>query len=206
MLTTISIVLAWLNNNLGLITLLGGGTAIALYIKQKREYKRDVAKLILQEIRYAEQQIRVAREHDHVFQLPLELLPTNTWYQNIHLFIKEIKETEIDLISNFYSRASYIDTVIKTISQYKNNQKIMLEPPAPITLQHPQQTIDVSQPTGGQMIVQSQQPTIVGIQQTFRLAAEDLLKLVSSKIEFIYNTPAIDKLRSISEKKWYKIL
>lgn len=47
-------ILRFLNNNIGLITLVVGLSAIYLYLKQKVDSKRDIAKLILQEIRYAE--------------------------------------------------------------------------------------------------------------------------------------------------------
>jgi len=33
--------------------------------------------------------------------------------------------------------------------------------------------------------------------------AKKLIEAISKDIESIYNTPAADKLRNISEKKWY---
>lgn len=176
--------LNFLNGNQGFVTLLVGGSAIYLYLKQKADQKRDAASLILQEIRYAEQQIRIARDRESNFPLADKLLPTNSWHNNINLFIKDLKETEIDLISRFYSHANYLDIVIGIISSQKNN---MLAP--------------VNKQTPG--VVQSA-PTPAVIQE-FELNATKILKEVSKKIEFIYNTPAIDRLRSISERKWYQI-
>lgn len=108
----------FLNSNffIALVTFCVGSFAIYLYVKQKRDYKRDAAKLILQEIRYAEQKIRKYREV-RKYKLYDRLLPTNSWNDNIHLFIKDLKEVQnLDLISDFYAKASYIDTIIATIS------------------------------------------------------------------------------------------
>ncbi len=105
----------------GLVTLVVGGLAIYLYLKQKKDHKRNAARLILQEIRYAEQKIRRYREIKS-YKLYDRLLPTNNWNDNIHLFIKELKETHnLDLISDFYGKAIYIDTLIQMMSEAKNN-------------------------------------------------------------------------------------
>ena len=47
-------ILDFLNNNIGLITLVVGALAYFIYWKQKRDNKRNAAKIILQEIRRAE--------------------------------------------------------------------------------------------------------------------------------------------------------
>jgi len=48
---------SFFNSNIGVVTLLVGLFAIYLYLKQKKDYKKNAAKLILQEVRYAEQKI-----------------------------------------------------------------------------------------------------------------------------------------------------
>lgn len=173
---------AFINSNFftGAITLLVGVLAIILYFRQKNDQKRDAAKLILQEIRYAEQTIRVAKEHEYNYYLANRLLPTNSWHKNIHFFVNNLKETDIDLVSRFYSHSSYIDIIISKISDKKNDILIPKTPPA-----------------GS---VSAGMPTII---QEFELSATKILKEVSEKVEFIYNTPAIDKLRLISEKKYF---
>lgn len=200
MIKLISSILDSLNKNIGLITLFVGGVAIYLYLKQKRDYKRDAAKLILQEIRYAEQQIRIAKDHGYIYYLASKILPTNSWNQNIHLFIKDLKETDMDLISRFYGAANYLDKLIGIISDRKSTRvertiERRVPTPAPILIPEQSTHLPVSQ-------------NLPGIEQVIikeSLLAEKILKDVSSKVEFIYNTPAVDKLRQISEKKWYQL-
>jgi len=160
------------------ITFLVGGLAIYLYLKQRSDHKKDAASLIIQEVRYAEQQIQNAIKHDYNFYLADKLLPTNSWHRNINLFIKDLKESEIDLISSFYSHAAYLDIVISKISDMKNN---ILIPKGT--------TGSVSVPEGSQV-------------KEFELSASKILKEVAEKITLIYNTPAVDRLRLISEKKF----
>lgn len=56
-------------------------------------------------------------------------MPTNSWNNNIHLFVKELKETEIDLISKFYSNATYLDNLINKISDLRNQNYSLLKIP-----------------------------------------------------------------------------
>lgn len=192
-------ILQFLNDNIGLIALVVGLSAIYLYLKQKTDSKRDIAKLILQEIRYAEQQIRNSGRGARGYSLSSRLLPTNSWDDNIHLFIKDMKETEIDMISEFYSQAAYIDYLIEERSKQKLNQKFSLRPIAigqqptlPVTEDTPQQ------PTPQQIAQIIQEPNF-NEQITINLLTD-----FSTKIEFLYNTPAAEKLRQLSERKWYQ--
>jgi type II secretory pathway component PulF len=70
----ITTILKFLNDNLGAVTFVVGFLAIYLYLKQRRDRKRDAARLILQEIRYAEQQIRNFRIAQS-YSLASKLLP-----------------------------------------------------------------------------------------------------------------------------------
>jgi hypothetical protein len=75
----ITTILKFLNENLGAVTFVVGFLAIYLYLKQRRDRKRDAASLILQEIRYAEQQIRNAKiTNPPSYFLASKLLPTNS--------------------------------------------------------------------------------------------------------------------------------
>jgi len=193
-------ILQFLNNNIGLITLIVGLSAIYLYLKQKADAKGDIAKLILQEIRYAEQQIRNSGRGTRGYSLSSRLLPTNSWDDNIHLFITDMKETDIDMISEFYSQSAYIDYLIEERSKQKLNQKFSVRPiavgkPATTT---PAEDISQQQPTPQQIAQIIQEPNF-NEQITMNLLTD-----FSSKIEFLYNTPAAEKLRKISEKKWYQ--
>ena len=197
-------ILKFLNENLGAVTFVVGFLAIYLYLKQRMDRKRDAARLILQEIRYAEQQMRNFRIAQS-YSVASKLLPTNSWNDNIHLFTKDLKETEIDMISAFYSKATYIDSLIVERSKQKINpplaQSIPLNPPPSASV-----TAQPSLPGGGgpqqvtpQQVVQIVQGPTIGELVTIQLLAE-----VSSNVEFLYNTPAVEKLRKISERKWYQ--
>jgi hypothetical protein len=199
----ITIILKFINGNLGVVTFVGGVVAIYLYLKQRMDRKRDAARLILQEIRYAEAQIRNARiTNPPTYSLASKLLPTNSWNDNIHLFIKDLKETEIDMISAFYSKTTYVDSLIAERSRQKINpplaQSIQLNPPPSASV-----TAQPSLPGGGGP---QQVPTQQVIQ--FLLSPDEVTNLliaeVSSRVEFLYNTPAVDKLRKISERRWYQ--
>lgn len=166
-----------------------GMFAIGLYSKQKGDKKRDAASLILQEIRFAEQQIRTGVEHDAQFVLGNRLLPTNNWNVNIHLFLNDLEETEIDLISRFYSKAAYIETLISKISDYKNKEHSV---------------------TG---IVINQNTPSSGAQNHIPILPVDpmantqgLLKITCKGTEHVYNTPTGEKLKILAKKKFLFII
>jgi len=178
-------------------TFVVGFFAIYLYWKQKQDKKKNAASLILQEIRYAEQNMRIARDRSWVYSLSLALLPTNSWHENIHLFVNDLDGPELDQISRFYIQAHYIDSLVATISGLKadlvqTQVKRSISPPSS------------SQPKVHQQQAQSQsQPEQVTVTEEVKIDyhAESILKVVSEKVEFIYNTPAIDKIRKIAGKK-----
>jgi len=195
---------SFLNSNffIALVTFCVGSFAIYLYVKQKSDRKRDAAKLILQEIRYAEQKIRKFREVE-LYKLYDKVLPTNSWNDNIHLFIKDLKEVQnLDLISDFYAKASYIDTLIATISRQKNNPPIIIAQNLPPRASLRATPASPSAQQIGVSPVAPQRPTIVEISPL----SQQILKEVSMSVEFIYNTPVVETLRKISEKKWYQII
>lgn len=194
----------FLRNNEWLVTTGVGLIAYFIYKKTKDDFKRSVAQLILQEIRYAEQQIRIAREHNHVYSLARMLLPTNSWSENIHLFVNDLEETDIDFISGFYSKTMYIDGLIEFISNYKCSPQQMDQNKMPQIVHQNNQVMQqtINEPTGGLPNNQPQNQLKINIMVP-ALPAEQILKDVSQNIEFIYNTPTIDKLRCIAKKRWY---
>ena len=179
----------FINENLGVITLVVGFFAILLYIYQKNEKKRELARLIFQEIRCAEKHVKIARERNNVFLLTNKLLPTNSWYSNIHLFVNDFEETDRDSISDFYSKVTFLDRTIEKISDFKTSNL------SPVSVSMP--SVAVAQPatSGGT-------PTPPLVTQ-FQLSAEIILKDVADKVEFLYNTSAADKLRELAKRKWY---
>ena len=205
-------ILIFLNENLGVITFLVGIIAIYLYMKQKKDRKRSAASLILQEIRYAEQQIRNSDRGRIGYPLSSKLLPTNSWNDNIHLFTKDLKETQIDMISEFYAKAAYIDFLIYERSLQKINQKFTMKflnnnPTAPATTSNfvsaPTIEFQVDNPILPMEDVHKEKVSIIHEPNPNEQITNKLLAETSIKIEFLYNTPAVEKLRKISIKKWY---
>mgnify|MGYP001570456193 FL=1 len=184
-------ILALLNGNLGLITLVVGCFVIILYIRQRNDHKRELARLVLEEIRYAEKHIKIARERNNIFLLTNKLLPTNSWYSNIHLFVNDFKETDRDSISDFYSKVVFLDRAIDKIAEFKISN---------ITSTMPLPATAIISPTGTAAPISPQ----IAIPQ-FQLSAEIILKEIADRVEFLYNTPAADKLRELSERKWYQL-
>ena len=193
-----SIIFQFLNENIGVVTVVVGSLALYLYIKARVDKRRDAASLILQEIRYAEQQIRNSGSGmSRRYSLSSKLLPTNSWNDNIHLFIKDLKETEIDAISAFYSQATFIDFLIGQRSTQKINQEFQVR------------TLPTSQATGQdspQELTQQQIAQFVSVPNPNEQITINLLNEISNNIEYLYNTPAVDKLRKISERKWYRLV
>ena len=187
--------LGLINDNIGLVTLLVGGFAIYLYLRQRKDKKRDAAGLILQEIRYAEQQIRNSQRGARGYSLSSKLLPTNSWNDNIHLFIKDLKETEIDLISGFYSQATFIDYLIAERAEQKLHQQFEARPVPPAQG-------DTLPPE----LTQQQIAQLVQVPNPNEQITVGILNDISRNIEYLYNTPAVDKLRKIAERKWYEII
>lgn len=164
-----------------IVTIIVGLVAVFLYFQARNDNKRDAAKLILQEIRYADQKVRNYRTYSS-YNFTEKILPTNSWNKNINLFIRQLTESELDLISKFFSSATYLDEVIKSIADSRN--KIWIQPETPSV----SDGTPVAMGTGG---LSEDEP------------AKKLIEAISRDIESIYNTPAADKLRAISEKRYF---
>jgi len=191
--------ITWLNQNVGLVTLVVGCFAIFLYLKQKSDTKKEAAMLIVQEVRFAESQIRNYRASQS-YPFSSTILPTSTWSKNIHLFVKHLSESEIDLISTFYSQSAYIDILINKISDIASAQMILDPLPGQLVqlpMSLPQVPQNSSEPQSIQDVIIQQRAA----QGT--LAANKILGEVSERIEFVFNSPAIEKLARLSRKSWY---
>ena len=186
---------SFLNDNIGTVTFAVGFVAIYLYVKQRRDRKRAAASLILQEIRYAEQLMRNYTANKQ-YKLSDQLLPTNSWNDNVHLFLNNLEESEIDLISRFYSKAVYIDCLITKISDYKNKPLVPIILP-PSSSQESSTVAPTDAPTS---------QTVVGMPTDPMKPTQDILRDMSRDIEFVYNTPASEKLKTIAIKKWYCLI
>jgi hypothetical protein len=170
------------NKAVGLITFGVGFIAIYVYLKQKRDHKRDAALLILQEIRYAEQSVRNYKTNQ-TYSFTEKILPTSNWHKNIHLFVNDLKEIEIDLISKFYSKAAYLDGVISKLAQHSTSE--LLKPATPL---------EIRDEKGKKTRIAT---------SNMKNELQELIKDISDNIEFIYNTPVTSKLRTLSDRKWF---
>ena len=160
-----------------LVTLFVGGLAIIIYAVGKITHKRDAATLIIQEIRYAENLIRVCRSVG-AYPLADKLLPTNNWNTNIHLFVNNLKESEIDLISRFYANAIYIDSLIQKISD-AITENALPKNPQPASRK---QTSGKKKSGGSDL-----QYKIIEME----LEAKKVLAKVSKDMELVHNTPQL---------------
>lgn len=168
-----------------LAALVTGLFALMVYFHQKSSFKRDAALLILQEIRFAEAQVK--KYNPTVgFQFYEKLLPTDNWNKNIHLFVNDFEESQIDAISLFYAKTHYLDDVITKFSELVLTNKLV-------------PTINVIQNNAA-----SNQSPIVPV----RIPAQDLLDGVvfGLKMELIHNSAVGQRLRNLSKRKhWYSI-
>lgn len=97
-----------------------GGGAIFLYYKQKRDAKKDAAKVILQEIRNAENKIDNFKKNVIQIGSTIDLLlPINSWLQYRHLFSNNFDQDALNIINNFYDRCLAIDIAFAKINSSK---------------------------------------------------------------------------------------
>jgi len=187
---------SFLNSSLPstLATVLAAFVAFLVYRKQKADTKRDAAKIILQEIRRAEDIISDYKQNGG-YQFAKKIIATNSWSKNLHLFVGDLDNDELDRISNLYSTGEYLDTLIKEISDYtfkkeiKTPQLPMITPIVPQNIQQQSQTIN---------------PEVVqAIPQKIRFVTLDppwkaRLDLITFKLEPIYHSTIADKLKKIA--------
>ncbi len=110
----------FLNSNLfvGLATILTGVAAYAVYLIQKNNAKVQAARVLLTEIRTAEE--RIAEIRDKVGQATVDLppvFPTRSWTTYSHLFISDFDQDELRILNEFYDYGGLIEEYAM-----KNNQ------------------------------------------------------------------------------------
>lgn len=106
-----------INSNLlvVILTLIGAFLTYHIYASQIRKYKSDRARLILIEIRKAEDELKkighgtnnganiVTDTTSHYF-----VLPTNTWKEFNYLFVSDFLPQEFEYLTDFYESCEYI--------------------------------------------------------------------------------------------------
>lgn len=99
----------------GVATLATGVIALIVYSKQKSDAKVQAARVLLVEIRAAEERIRQIREQTSgisISDLPL-IFPSNSWNKYSHLFVSDFDQDELRLISSFYDYGEQIEIFAK---------------------------------------------------------------------------------------------
>jgi len=102
----------------GVATILTAIVAVFLVAWDRRQKKSDAAKIVLQEIRRAED-IMTDYIHHGEYKFTRKIIATNSWAQNIHYFVNDLDQDELDRISTLYSTGQYLDAVITDIATYK---------------------------------------------------------------------------------------
>lgn len=99
-----------------LSTFVVGSIAILLYVKQRKDQKRDAANVIIAEIRQAERLINQFKKNGISNDISYQLLPSNNWTKYNYLFINDLDQDEIEQINNFYSQCIVLDKEIDQIN------------------------------------------------------------------------------------------
>jgi hypothetical protein len=105
----------------GLVTLVVGSFAILLYYRQKRDFKKRAAQVVLLEIQNAEKRLKEARarldtsESAGRKELPerLYVMPSDSWDTYNHLFVRNFLPNEWEAINDFYSKCALFDEAIR---------------------------------------------------------------------------------------------
>ncbi len=193
------------------VTFLVGFFAIALYLRQRQDVKRDSASLILQEIRYAENRLGSFNKV-YGFNFHDRVMPTTSWHKNIHLFVNDLEEYEIDLISGFYTKCEYVDILIRKIADqeffpstlHSAQQQSMPTPSAPPAA-NPVATVTQSNPIPGSP---AQAPSPVVSQPVVNPNAQNHLYNLTLELraESLLTSTVGEHLRAISKQKRFFFL
>ena len=105
------------NSNLftGLATIITGGVAILIYFYQKQDAKTQAARVLLMEIRTAEERIEQIKDKvqsGFTNDFP-SVFTTKSWKIYSHLFISNFDQDELKKISSFYDYGDLIEEFAK---------------------------------------------------------------------------------------------
>lgn len=199
----------FLNSNVftGIATILTALVAILLYYWEQRKKKRDAAKIIVQEIRRAEDLINEYKEHG-AYKFTKKIIATNSWAKNIHYFVGDLAQDELDKISNLYSTGEYLDSIIAKVSDTnfqnnvnlhnKNVQQAITE--LQTNIQNEQSTSVNFQPEN-KMSESKQVKKLIPIKIDIPVPWKGLLDEISYNYEPIYHSNICEKLKNIAQIK-----
>lgn len=206
--TSLNFLNSFVNSNffLALVTLGVGSFAIVLYLVQKNNKKRDAAKIILQEVRRAEDIISDYKEHRQ-YKFTKKIIATNSWAKNIHYFVGDLNVDELDKISNLYSTGEYLDSIITKISDFNFRQMTLaLEENLKNFKKQIQDNQNQFDPNSSGGNVQQGQHAINGqlnkeIKIQIPAPWKELLDEITDRHEPIYHSIIISKLKIIAKIK-----
>lgn len=122
-------ILSFLKSNffIGFATLLAGAGVYLAYRLQKKDEKRNFARIILMEIRSAENSIDLVKNNVRKGNFEyVPILPENSWKKYNHLFVKNFDRDELDYINRFYNQCSKCEELLSESSKnfvYQLQQK-----------------------------------------------------------------------------------
>lgn len=104
----------------GIATLVTGLLVIVIYYIQKKNDKMQAARVLLTEIRIAEERIGQIREKidSKIFNDFPPVFPTKSWKSYSHLFISDFDQDELRLINLFYDYGELIEDYAKRNNEY----------------------------------------------------------------------------------------
>lgn len=205
--------IAFFNSNFffASVTVLVGGFAIYLYKKERFDSKVSAAKIILQEIRRAEDIIKRYKEWGQ-YQFTKRIIATNSWAVNIHYFVGNLTIDELDKVSDLYSTGEYLDSIISKVSdtKFETNLRTYYEHIGRVTgvltkgsTAVTPQLEPIPQPLEGQ-----EPPFSVPVSIEIPPPWKGLLDEITYKYEPIYHSEVCGKLKDITRQKtnFFRIL
>lgn len=182
----------FVNSNffLALVTLVVGGIAIFLYLVQKINRKRDAARIIVQEIRRAEDIINDYKKTGS-YHFAKKIIATNSWARNIHCFVGDLDNDELDKISDLYSTGEYLDNLVGEISEITLKDEIERGKEM-MKIQLQQQTLIQNQQQGQPINI-----VVPGLVPVWKGRLDE----ISFKLDPIYHSSITEKLKKIAKIK-----
>ena len=172
--------------------------ALWLYLKQKKDQKKEAAAAILMEIRRAEGKLKEIQNSSDTQRRNGEIGPvlsSNSWATNRHLL--DLTTDEIDIINNFYSDCLVIDNASEQISIGKQLEHQSMAIHAGIC------ELAKAEQTGTEVFKNKvdeflKMVTSKPIDLNF-LTLDNSIKMKAQNIKSIINTPLEKKLRKIAK-------
>jgi hypothetical protein len=110
----------------GIATLLSVVAVFIVYNRQQLSEKRAAARTLLLEIRNAERVVSEIRNANSISQATF-VMPENNWSKYRHLFMDDLDQDDLDLLTGFYNSCSLIEKWVSGAKQalpISNEEKI----------------------------------------------------------------------------------